>query len=233
MAQNTRTAVTRDTSTLWTSEGVVTGGVVHARRAGTPVYFIFTFSAIVTLRAGASSSEPVVLTGLGAVGSILTVKECTGYNGIFCENDIDECLSNPCLEGGTCQNLNNAFKCECIAPYTGTFCDEMIACLVKPCLNSGICNDNGTCSCVGNFIGPTCEMFTGTPSPDTTNWTLIGGIIGGVILLLVLVFVVIIILNIRQQRATAGTYSPSRQEMSGSRVEMDNVLKLPPQERLI
>ncbi len=37
----------------------------------------------------------------------------------------------------------------------------------------------------------------------------------------------------RSKRARQGTYSPGRQEMSGSRVEMGNVLKPPPEERLI
>ena len=37
----------------------------------------------------------------------------------------------------------------------------------------------------------------------------------------------------RSKRATRGTYSPSRQEMSGSRVEMGMHLKPPPEERLI
>lgn len=37
----------------------------------------------------------------------------------------------------------------------------------------------------------------------------------------------------RKKRATRGTYSPSAQEFSNPRVEMDNVMKPPPEERLI
>lgn len=37
----------------------------------------------------------------------------------------------------------------------------------------------------------------------------------------------------RKKRATRGTYSPSQQEYCNPRVEMDNVLKPPPEERLI
>jgi len=37
----------------------------------------------------------------------------------------------------------------------------------------------------------------------------------------------------RSKRATRGTYSPSRQEVTGSRVELGQVLKPPPEERLI
>ena len=48
-------------------------------------------------------------------------------------------------------------------------------------------------------------------------------------------FVVVIafLMVARSKRATRGTYSPSRQELSGSRVEMGNVMKPPPEERLI
>lgn len=37
----------------------------------------------------------------------------------------------------------------------------------------------------------------------------------------------------RNKRATRGTYSPSAQEYCNPRLEMDNVLKPPPEERLI
>jgi hypothetical protein len=37
----------------------------------------------------------------------------------------------------------------------------------------------------------------------------------------------------RKKRATRGTYSPSQQEYCNPRVELDNVLKPPPEERLI
>lgn len=41
------------------------------------------------------------------------------------------------------------------------------------------------------------------------------------------------LITTRKKRATSGTYSPSRQEMTGTRVELGNVWKLPPTERLI
>lgn len=51
-------------------------------------------------------------------------------------------------------------------------------------------------------------------------------IIGGV-------FLVVFLMMARKKRATRGTYSPSAQEYCNPRLEMDNVLKVPPQERLI
>lgn len=44
----------------------------------------------------------------------------------------------------------------------------------------------------------------------------------------------IVLVNIaRSKRATRGTYSPSAQEFCNPRVELDHVLKPPPEERLI
>lgn len=45
--------------------------------------------------------------------------------------------------------------------------------------------------------------------------------------------VIALVINARSKRATRGTYSPSRQEMYGSRMEMGHQLKVPPEERLI
>lgn len=43
----------------------------------------------------------------------------------------------------------------------------------------------------------------------------------------------ILIAMARSKRATRGTYSPSAQEFCNPRVELDHVLKPPPEERLI
>ena len=33
-----------------------------------------------------------------------------GFEGVFCENDINECEQVSCLNGGTCFNLINSYK---------------------------------------------------------------------------------------------------------------------------
>lgn len=43
----------------------------------------------------------------------------------------------------------------------------------------------------------------------------------------------VLIAMARSKRATRGTYSPSAQEFCNPRVELDHVLKPPPEERLI
>ena len=37
--------------------------------------------------------------------------------------DKDECESDPCSNGGTCENRKNAFSCICPAGYNGTNCE--------------------------------------------------------------------------------------------------------------
>lgn len=54
------------------------------------------------------------------------------------------------------------------------------------------------------------------------------------IILLGSVIGLVVLVNIaRSKRATRGTYSPSAQEFCNPRVELDHVLKPPPEERLI
>lgn len=85
-----------------------------------------------------------------------------GYTGIRCETDIDECLSNPCING-KCANLPGTYECKCYDPdMTGKNCDERINdCQgVVACQNNGICVDgvlNYTCKCQG-YVGRHCEI---------------------------------------------------------------------------
>uniref|UniRef100_A0A3B5L191 Cubilin n=1 Tax=Xiphophorus couchianus TaxID=32473 RepID=A0A3B5L191_9TELE len=45
-----------------------------------------------------------------------------GWQGIHCDQNINECLSNPCQNGGTCTDSINGFTCTCTAQWTGPFC---------------------------------------------------------------------------------------------------------------
>ena len=37
--------------------------------------------------------------------------------------DIDECESEPCQNGGTCDDEVNSYTCECVDGYTGLQCE--------------------------------------------------------------------------------------------------------------
>ena len=42
----------------------------------------------------------------------------------FLFTDIDECVSNPCVNGGTCTDEVNGYTCACAAGWQGADCDQ-------------------------------------------------------------------------------------------------------------
>ena len=38
--------------------------------------------------------------------------------------DINECGSNPCMNGATCTDAVNSYTCACVAGYTGSHCEN-------------------------------------------------------------------------------------------------------------
>jgi hypothetical protein len=51
-------------------------------------------------------------------------QQCWIISIIYCFADIDECSSNPCLNGGTCTDQVNGYSCTCVAGYTGNRCEN-------------------------------------------------------------------------------------------------------------
>ena len=46
----------------------------------------------------------------------------SGWEGANCDQNINECSSNPCQNGGTCTDGINGFTCVCTAQWSGPFC---------------------------------------------------------------------------------------------------------------
>ena len=75
----------------------------------------------------------------------------------------DPCLSQPCMNQGSCVRENGSFRCVCPPNYSGSRCEVFDACASNPCMNGGTCqsaNGNGgyQCLCPAGFSGSRCEI---------------------------------------------------------------------------
>ncbi|WAR25836.1 CO6A4-like protein [Mya arenaria] len=90
----------------------------------------------------------------------ISIRTTQMTDNIVLFSDIDDCVGNPCLNGGTCVDGVNSFSCTCAAGFTGAICNGPF-CMPNPCQNGGSCSENGngfTCACTVGFGGSTCAL---------------------------------------------------------------------------
>ena len=106
-----------------------------------------------------------------------------GYEGEFCEDDINECAEVDC-NNGTCIDQVNGFTCDCDDDYEGKFCENRKnGCLNVTCQNGGTCVDlvhNFTCNCLDGIGGQFCEedVFNDCDSDPCKNGGCIDQLLG-------------------------------------------------------
>ncbi|XP_064532622.1 protein crumbs homolog 2 isoform X1 [Pseudopipra pipra] len=163
------------------------------------------------------------------------------FSGPRCEWPFppQQCGKNfTCLNGGRCVTESWGANCSCRPGFTGRNCQINInECEPNPCQNGGTCQDSENryeCVCSASYTGERCDINKGTPGalfPSPLIEVAVPVACGS--LLLLSIGLIFMILTARKRRQSEGTYSPSQQEVAGARLEMDSVLKVPPEERLI
>ena len=63
---------------------------------------------------------------------ILKLPSLTHIIKIFLQGNINECESDPCQNGGRCNDGMNSYTCSCVDGYRGENCESMFHCLNPP-----------------------------------------------------------------------------------------------------
>ncbi|RNA32190.1 protocadherin Fat 1 isoform X1 [Brachionus plicatilis] len=101
----------------------------------------------------------------------LFVCECfSNYAGSSCQINTLPCVSNPCLNNGTCVNnlANKTFICHCQQDNNGNYlyfgknCQNKVdVCANETCSKNGVCydvNDKAKCKCFSSYSGEKCNI---------------------------------------------------------------------------
>uniref|UniRef100_A0A3Q0SC79 Crumbs cell polarity complex component 2a n=1 Tax=Amphilophus citrinellus TaxID=61819 RepID=A0A3Q0SC79_AMPCI len=154
---------------------------------------------------------------------------CWAYPPIQCGKDV------LCANDGVCNDGLWGANCTCMPGFTGSCEMEINECESNPCRNGGSCLDRFNmfvCECPPGYSGPICVTNKET-NKHGLPWLAIAIPLLCLCILLVITGLTYVVLTARKKRQSEGAYSPSAQELAGARLEMDSMLKVPPEERLI
>ncbi|KAG7498180.1 crumbs-like 2-like [Solea senegalensis] len=162
-----------------------------------------------------------------------------GYSGPLCQWDFPpiQCGKDVlCKNDGICNDGLWGANCTCRPGFTGTSCEsETDECESNPCRNGASCLNRFNmfvCECPPDYSGPTCDTKK-QPHREGISWLVVVIPLLCFCVMVVSISLTFMVLTARKKRQSEGAYSPSTQELAGARLEMDSMLKVPPEERLI
>ncbi|XP_051906118.1 protein crumbs homolog 2-like [Hippocampus zosterae] len=161
------------------------------------------------------------------------------YSGPLCEWDYPplQCGKDVlCANEGICNDGLWGANCTCVPGFKGKRCElEIDECGSNPCRHGATCLDRlnrFVCECPPGYNGPVCETNTQANKQETA-WLVTSVALLSLSMLVLICGLTFMILTTRKKRQSEGVYSPSSEELTGARLKMNRMLKIPPEERLI
>jgi hypothetical protein len=112
-----------------------------------------------------------------APGGVSTLSDLVNDEALICSENIDECLSSPCMNGGTCLDGVFEYLCFCARGWSGENCgDDVDECGSDPCLHAGVCSDSTT---DGATIGTEDDYWNTVADIDVTIYAYACTCVGG------------------------------------------------------
>ncbi|XP_054708436.1 protein jagged-1-like [Uloborus diversus] len=141
----------------------------HERAICTPPFCDGKDNCVAYITTNDSAVEIVKTTACGIHGKCISEPyadfSCvcdSGYTGRYCHENVNDCASYPCRNGGTCIDGLNSYYCVCKEGWEGSLCQiEKDECESNPCLNNGTCIDAEAgfwCECKHGWKGKLCNL---------------------------------------------------------------------------